>query len=144
MGLQEFFDASKCLFVDTIKSIDNVGNNYNTDRSFNNSRPGLQQLLNDKCRCDYEHTQTYKSHTGYQRTFELSSLESSVLECVDRLSAALTKRAIPIFLDRIAEFEARLGRRVLCDDALETARPRKTRILENVTDAYHSARSKFQ
>ena len=74
----------------------------------------------------------------------MDNLQPNVLRAIDAHSAVdtvLLQFAVPLFLQRVVDAEARLGRRFLCDGVLHRVQPTMAYIIPNVTAVYAHATS---
>jgi hypothetical protein len=125
-GVTEFFDASMCLFLGSLSPTTNT----------------IQLQIASRCRCDAATPPAYKSHTAHKSSdfAPVVSLGETHQECIEKLTSVdrqMAAQAVKLFFKRVIQYEARLGRRVLCDSVLQKQQPVMRFTVPNVTELYY-------
>jgi len=133
-GVTEFFSASVCLFLGSLSPT--------TD--------AVQLHIAEKCRCDVATSpRAYYSHTGhkssdYTPVMSLSEKHQNCMEKLTNVDRKMSAHAVKLFFQRIIQYEARLGRRVLCDSTLQKQQPIMRFTIPNVTELYYRLQLQLQ
>ena len=103
----------------------------------------VQLQIAERCRCDVATSApAYYSHTGHKSSnftpvMSLSEKHQNCMEKLTNVDRKMSAQAIKLFFKRIIQYEARLGRRVLCDSVLQKQQPIMRFTIPNVTELYY-------
>jgi len=150
VGLTDFFHESKCLLYHRLAKGDHgiIMNETITtmitkyldssctcsSSSSSNSSAALQQDVK------FEHTKTYKRDS----MLDVSDEIINKIDALTYIDQDLYRAALEKFINEIVSLEFQLGRRVICDNVLETASFELAYLGINVKEEVYESRNKYQ
>lgn len=149
VGLTEFFHESKCILYHRMAKGDHGIMNETTITTM------ITKYLDSTCTCSssspnssaalqqdvkFEHTTTYKRDSMLDVSGEIVS-KIDVLTYIDQ---DLYRAALGKFINEIVSLESQLGRRVICDNVLETTSLELAYLGINIKEEVYESKNQYQ